>query len=97
MVAREDHHVLGLVAADDIRVLRHRIRRAAIPIFAMHALLSRQQIDKLVHLFAEERPAALDVLHQRVRLILGNNADAADPELMQLDNAKSIIRNLPPK
>ena len=45
----------------------------------MHALLSRQQIDKLVHLFAEERPAALDVLHQRVRLILGNNADAADP------------------
>lgn len=79
MVAREDHHVLGLVAADDVQVLRHRVRRAAIPVFAVYALLGRQQIDKLVHLFAEERPAALYMLHQRMRLILGNNADAADP------------------
>ncbi len=63
----------------------------------MHALLSRQQIDKLVHLFAEERPAALDVLHQRVRLILVITPMRRIPELMQLDNAKSIIRNLPPK
>ncbi len=79
MVAREDHHILGLIAADDIQVLRHRVRRAAIPVFAVYALLGWQQIDKLVHLFAEERPAALDMLHQRVRLILGNNADTTDP------------------
>lgn len=79
MIAREDHHVLRFVAADDVQVLRHCVRRAAIPVFAVHALLGWQQIDKLIHLFAEERPAALDVLHQRVRLILGDDADTADP------------------
>jgi rRNA-processing protein FCF1 len=54
MVAGEDHDVFRVVATNDVEVLRHRIRRAAIPVFAVHALLSRQQIDKLVHLFAEE-------------------------------------------
>ena len=44
----------------------------------MHALLTGNESTKLVYIFAEERPAALDVLHQRVRLILGNNADAAE-------------------
>ena len=46
--------------------------------FGAEALLGRQQVDELVHLFVEERPAALNVLHQRVRLVLGDHADAAD-------------------
>jgi hypothetical protein len=32
----------------------------------MHTLLRRQQIDKFVHLFVEEGPATLNMLHQRI-------------------------------
>ena len=78
MVAREDNDVLRLVATNDVEVLRHRIRRAAIPVFPLHPLLGGQQVNKLVHLFIEERPAALDMLHQRMRLILGDDADASN-------------------
>ncbi|MNU88999.1 hypothetical protein D3C71_788290 [compost metagenome] len=54
MVAREDNDVFRTVAANDIEVLRHRIGRAAIPVLTMHALLRREQVNKLVHLFTEE-------------------------------------------
>jgi rRNA-processing protein FCF1 len=54
MVPGEDHDVFRAVATNDVEVLRHRIRRAAVPVFTVNALLSRKQIDKLVHLFAEE-------------------------------------------
>ncbi|MNE13783.1 hypothetical protein D3C80_1066310 [compost metagenome] len=54
MVAREDNDVFRAVATNDVEVLRDRIRRAAIPVFTVNALLGRKQIDKLVHLFAEE-------------------------------------------
>ncbi len=39
--------------------------------------------------------AALNVLHQSVGLVLGDHAHTRIPELMQLDSAKSIMRNLP--
>jgi rRNA-processing protein FCF1 len=54
MVPGEDHDVFRVIATNDVEVLRHRIRRAAIPVLAVNALLSRKEIDKLVHLFAEE-------------------------------------------
>lgn len=79
MIAREDHHIFRFIASNDVRVLGDRICRTAIPIFTLHSLLGRQQIDKLVHLFTEERPAALNMLHQRVGLVLGDHANTADP------------------
>ena len=79
MIAREDHHIFRFIASNDIQVLGHRVRRAAIPVFTLHSLLGRQQIDELVHLFAKERPAALNMLHQRVGLVLRDYADTADP------------------
>ena len=39
MIAGEDHHIFRFVATNDIEVLRHRISRAAIPVFAMYTLL----------------------------------------------------------
>jgi hypothetical protein len=65
--------------------------------WSFEALLGRQQVDVLVELAAHEAPAALQVAQQRVRLVLGGDADAADPELTQFESAKSMIRNLPPK
>ncbi|MNH36100.1 hypothetical protein D3C79_968590 [compost metagenome] len=88
MVPGEDHHVFSVVATNNVEVLRHRIRRAAIPVFTVHALLSGQQIDKLIHLFAEEGPAALDVLHQGMGLILGDHADAADARVKTVRKGK---------
>ena len=54
LVPGEDHDVFRAVAANDVEVLRHRIRRSAVPVLAVDALLSGKEIDKLVHLFAEE-------------------------------------------
>ena len=78
MIARKDHHVFRFIASNDVQVLGHRIRRTAIPVFTLHSLLGRQQIDKLVHLFAKERPAALNMLHQRMGLVLGDQANTED-------------------
>ena len=79
MIAREDHHIFRFIAIDDVEVLGYRIGGTAIPVFAVYALLRRQKIDKLVHLFAKERPAALNMLHQRVGLVLSDHANTADP------------------
>jgi hypothetical protein len=43
----------------------------------VHALLRGKQIDELVELVAKERPAALQVAQQTVRLVLRENADAS--------------------
>lgn len=54
VVTGEDNDVFRVVAANDVEVLGHGIRRAAVPVLPVNALLRREQIDKLVHLFAEE-------------------------------------------
>ena len=54
MIAREDHDVFRVITANNVEVLRHRIRRPAIPVLTVNALLGRQKIDKLIHLFTEE-------------------------------------------
>jgi hypothetical protein len=41
-------------------------------------LLCRQDVDELVEAAVEEAPAALQVLDQALRLVLGGDADAAD-------------------
>lgn len=54
VVPGEDHDVFRVIATNNVEVLGHRIRRTAVPVLAVNALLSRKEIDKLVHLFAEE-------------------------------------------
>jgi hypothetical protein len=61
------------------------------------ALLRRQQLDELVEAPVEERPAALQVVDEAMRLVLRRDADAADAELRQFESEKSMMRNLPPK
>ena len=93
MVARQDHHVFRFITADNVEVLGDRICGAAIPVFPFHSLLCWQQIDKLVHFFIEECPAALNVLHQSVGLVLGDHAHTTDPGVdavrqRKVDNAE---------
>jgi hypothetical protein len=77
VVAREDDHVLGLVAVEDVLVLVHRVGGAAVPRLLVDALLRRQQVDELVHLVLQKRPAALQMAQQAVALVLRDDADAA--------------------
>lgn len=78
VVARQHHHVFRPDRADDVEVLEHRVRGAAIPVRAFHALLRGPQVDEFAHLAAQETPAALQMAQQRVRLVLRDDRDAAD-------------------
>ena len=61
MVPGKNQNELRPVVADDVEILKHRVRRAFVPAFAL-ALLCRQQFDALLELARQETPAALQVL-----------------------------------
>ena len=77
VIAGKHQHVLGPVAPDQVEVLEHRIGGPPVPVFA-ELLLRRQDVDELVEAAVEEAPAALQVLDQALRLVLGGDADAPD-------------------
>ena len=66
-----------MMQLDDLQVLVQRVGGAAIPEVA-DLLLRRDHLDELAELAAQVAPAALDVLDQRVRLVLRHDRDAAD-------------------
>ncbi len=74
----QHHDVLGTVVTDDVDVLVDGICGAAIPVHLVHPLLGGQQVDELVHLVAQERPARLQVAQQAVGLVLGHHTHPAD-------------------
>ena len=77
VVAAEDDHVLGLLAADRIDVLVHRVGRAHVPVGA-GALHGRHQLEELAQLLRHNaRPAFADVPVQRERLVLREDIHAA--------------------
>src|SRR5690606_11653307 len=61
-------------------VLVDRIGRAAIPRIA-ELLLRGDDVDELAELAVQITPAASDVLDQRLRLVLRENEDLADPRV----------------
>jgi hypothetical protein len=77
VVAREHQHVQRPVRADQVHVLPQGIGRALVPVGAA-PLLRRDDLDELTELAAQVTPAALDVLDQRVRLVLGEHRDLAN-------------------
>ncbi|CCC96390.1 protein of unknown function [Azospirillum baldaniorum] len=81
VVAGQDQDVFRLVVAQDVQVLVHRVGGALVPGGLADALLRRQQVAELVHLAAEEVPAALQVAQQAVRLVLRQHADAAEARI----------------
>ena len=87
MIAGENQHELRRVMAQDIHILKHRIRRALVPL-GFDALLRRQQIDKLIEFAAQKTPAALQVLDQAMRFVLGDDADAADARIQAIGKRK---------
>jgi hypothetical protein len=76
VVARQHHHVFRPDRTDDVEVLEHRVRGAAIPVRAFHPLLRGPQVDELAEFAAQKAPAALQMAQQRVRLVLRDDRDA---------------------
>ena len=76
MVARQHQNIFGIVLAQDIDILINRIGRAPVPRGLVNALLGRQQINELIDLAAQKRPAMLQMAQQAVRLVLCQHADA---------------------
>ena len=77
VIARQDQHVRRVVRADEFQILEHRVGRAAIPVSA-DLLLRRNQFDEFAEFTAQIAPAALNVLDQGLRLVLGQYRDLAD-------------------
>ena len=77
MIARQDQYVGRHFAANDVDVLVYRIGCALVPVVGI-TLRSGQNLHALAQLLLEVAPAAHQVLDQRVRLVLGYNADATD-------------------
>ena len=77
VVAGEHQHVLRPVRADELQVLPQRVGGALVPV-RPEPLLRRDDLDELAELAAQVAPAALDVLDQRVRLVLRQHRDLAD-------------------
>ena len=78
MVAGQHDEEFRARRLQDVEVLEHRVGGAAIPGRLVEPLLRRQQIEELVHLRAQKRPAHLQMPQQAVRLVLGQDGDAAD-------------------
>jgi hypothetical protein len=88
VVAGQHQHVLRLVDPQDVQVLVDGVGGALVPGFLRDPLLGRQQIHEFVEFAAQETPAALDVLDQRMGLVLGDDADAADARIHAIGQGK---------
>src|SRR5690606_23738572 len=77
VVAGEGQYGVWTLPIDDIEMLVNRVGGAAIPKFTQ-LLLRRHDVDELAELAVQITPAALNMLNQRVRLILGQDEDLAN-------------------
>ena len=88
MVARQDDHILGVVAPDDVDVLIHRIRGSGIPHAFVEALARGKNVEALVALGPEEIPTPLQMPDQAVSLVLGRHRDLANSRIQRIRNGK---------
>ena len=93
VVTGQNHHVFRVAALDDVQVLVDGIRRATVPVLITQALLGRQQIHHLVELGAQKTPATLQMAQERMRFVLGDDANTPDAGVdaigqREIDDAK---------
>ena len=77
VIAGQYEHLVGRVLADQVEVLVNAVCRAEVPVLP-HLLLRRDDLDELAELAAQVAPAAMDVLDQRLRLVLRHDEDLPD-------------------
>ena len=65
---------------DVVEILVHRIGRAPVPVLA-DLLLGGNHVDELAKLAAQVAPATMNVVDERLRLVLGQHADLANARI----------------
>ena len=96
MVTRQYQHIVRLVSTDDVQILIHRIRGTRVP-GVLYTLLCRQQLDEFLEFTTQEAPAMLDMLNQRVCLVLGQDTDHADTRIHAVRQREIDDAELPAK
>jgi len=69
--------VRGVVRTDEIEILVNRVGGSAVPVHT-DLLLSRDQFDELPQFSAQIAPAALNMLDEGLRLVLGQHGNLAN-------------------
>ena len=77
MIARQNQHMRRVMRPNEVQILIDRVGGAAIPMRA-DLLLRRNQLHEFAEFTAQIAPAALDVLNQRLCLVLGEHGDLPD-------------------
>jgi hypothetical protein len=80
VIPGEHQHVQRTMRADDLHVLPERVRGALVPL-RPEALLRRDHLHELAELAAQVAPATLDVLDERVGLVLRQHRDLPDARI----------------
>ena len=78
MVARQDDHIFGVVALNDIDVLEYRVGGAFVPLRFGYALRRRKYVETFVTFRPQKVPALLQVADQRMGLVLCGDYNAAN-------------------
>ncbi len=78
VISREHEHVLGPMRQNQLNVLVDRVGGATVP-ERPDLLLCRNGLDKFTEFAAQVAPAALHVLDERLRLVLREDGDLANP------------------
>ena len=77
VIARQDDHVFGIGAGNDVDVLIHRVRGSQVPLRFRKTLAGRQDVEALIALGPEKIPTALQVPDQGMGLVLSRDTDVA--------------------
>ncbi len=80
VIPAQHEHELRLVFGDQIKILVHGVRGAAVPRVAQ-ALLSRHDFHEFPELAAQKTPGLMHVADQRMRHVLGENRNAPDTRI----------------
>ena len=88
MVASQNDHIFRCIGFDDVDILEDGVGGAFIPLAFGNALTGWQYVETFIAFGTQEIPAALKVPDQRMRLILGRNADAANTAIERVGQRK---------
>jgi hypothetical protein len=97
VITGQHQDVVGVLRAQDVQVLVDGVGRALVPALLVDLLLGRQQVDEFVELAAQKDQPRCRWRSRLCDLYWVSTEMRRTPEFRQLDSAKSMMRNLPPK
>ena len=88
VIARQDDHIFGAMAFDDVDVLEDGVGGAFVPLVFGDALGRGQDVEAFIAFGAQEVPALLQMADEGMGLVLGRDADAANARIDRVGQGK---------